>query len=109
MSSGVQPRMSATTCAVVVSCPCPCGTVPSVTTISPKMSSFTVATSLFPENWSSGLRIIDCPKLLRPRVECQPDADAEELAARLRIPALVLQPVVADQLERDVETARIVA
>ncbi len=52
-------RMSATTCAAVVSWPCPCGVVPSVTTISPKMSSLTVATSLLPENCSSGLIIRD--------------------------------------------------
>src|SRR5438093_13546961 len=58
-SSGEQPRMSATTCADVVSWPCPCGTVPSVTTISPKMSSFTVETSLLTDNCSYGLRIID--------------------------------------------------
>ena len=72
MSSGVQPRMSATTWAVVVSWPCPCGTVPSVTTTSPKMSSLTVATSLFPENCSSGLRIIDWPKLFVPESSVDP-------------------------------------
>src|SRR6476661_5405130 len=58
--------MSATTCAAVVSWPCPCGVVPSVTTISPKMSSLTVATSLLPENWSSGLIMRDWPKLFVP-------------------------------------------
>ena len=71
-SSGVTPRMSATTCAAVVSCPCPCGTVPSVTTISPKMSSFTVATSLLPENCSSGLSSVDWPKLFVPESSVEP-------------------------------------
>ena len=67
-----QPRMSATTCDAVVSWPCPCGVVPSVTTISPKMSSLTVATSLFPENWSSGFRSCDCPKLFVPESSVEP-------------------------------------
>ena len=64
--------MSATTCAAVVSCPCPCGVVPSVTTTSPKMSSLTLATSLFPENWSSGLISCDCPKLFVPESSVEP-------------------------------------
>src|SRR5438034_5477678 len=55
------------TCALpIFSCPCPCGTVPSVTTTSPKMSSFTAAASLFPENWRSGFRSVDWPKLFVP-------------------------------------------
>ena len=36
------------------------------------MSSFTVATSLFPENWSSGLMIIDWPKLFVPESRVEP-------------------------------------
>src|SRR5437764_7278308 len=64
--------MSATTCAAVVSCPCPWGVVPSVTTISPKMSSLTVATSLLPENWSSGLISRDWPKLFVPESRVEP-------------------------------------
>ena len=70
--SGEQPRMSATTCAAVVSWPCPCGTVPSVTTTSPKMSSFTDAASLFPENWRSGFRSVDWPKLFVPESSVEP-------------------------------------
>ena len=64
--------MSATTCAAVVSCPWPCGVVPSVTTISPKMSSLTVATSLLPENCSSGLMSRDWPKLFVPESSVEP-------------------------------------
>ena len=64
--------MSATTWAAVVSWPCPCGVVPSVTTISPKMSSLTVATSLLPENWSSGLIIRDWAKLFVPESSVEP-------------------------------------
>ena len=64
--------MSATTCAAVVSWPWPCGTVPSVTTISPKMSSLTVATSLFPENCRSGFRSCDWPKLFVPESSVEP-------------------------------------
>src|SRR5262249_4155529 len=65
-------RMSATTCAAVVSWPWPCGVVPSVTTISPKMSSLTVATSLLPENCSSGLIMRDGPKLFVPESSVEP-------------------------------------
>ena len=43
-----------------------------VTTISPKMSSLTVATSLFPENWSSGLTSVDWPKLFVPESRVEP-------------------------------------
>ena len=64
--------MSATTCDAVVSCDCPCGVVPSVTTISPKMSSFTVATSLLPENCRSGLTSCDWPKLFVPESSVEP-------------------------------------
>ena len=64
--------MSATTCDAVVSWPWPCGTVPSVTTTSPKMSSFTVAASLLPENWSSGLSSVDWPKLFVPESSVEP-------------------------------------
>ena len=70
--SGEQPMMSATTCADVVSWPWPCGTVPSVTTTSPKMSSFTVAASLLPENCSSGFRSWDWPKLFVPESSVEP-------------------------------------
>ncbi len=64
--------MSATTCAAVVSWLCPCGVVPRVTTISPKMSSLTVATSLFPENCRSGFRSCDWPKLFVPESSVEP-------------------------------------
>jgi hypothetical protein len=50
----------------------PLRTVPSVTTISPKMSSFTVAASLLPENWSSGFRSCDWPKLFVPESSVEP-------------------------------------
>jgi hypothetical protein len=43
-----------------------------VTTISPKMSSLTVATSLLPENWSSGLMSRDWPKLFVPESSVEP-------------------------------------
>ena len=43
-----------------------------VTTISPKMSSFTVATSLFPENWRSGFTSCDWPKLFVPESSVEP-------------------------------------
>jgi hypothetical protein len=43
-----------------------------VTTISPKMSSLTVATSLFPENCSSGLISVDWPKLFVPESSVEP-------------------------------------
>ena len=84
--------MSATTCAAVVSCPCPCGVVPSVTTISPKMSSLTVATSLLPENWSSGLIIRDWPKLFVPESSVEPIPTPEQLAAGLGVLPPLLQP-----------------
>ena len=71
-SSGVQPMMSAITCAAVVSCPWPCGAVPSVQTTSPKMSSLTDATSLLPENCSSGLIRRDWPKLFVPESSVEP-------------------------------------
>ena len=64
--------MSAATCEATVSWPCPWGTVPIVSTISPKMSSLIVATSLFPENWSSGLSSIDWPKLFVPESSVEP-------------------------------------
>src|SRR5215471_11340246 len=64
--------MSATTCDAVVSWPWPCGVVPSVTTISPRMSSLTVATSLLPENCSSGLISRDWPKLFVPESSVEP-------------------------------------
>jgi hypothetical protein len=80
--SGEQPRMSATTCAAVVSCPCPCGTVPSVTTTSPKMSSFTDAASLFPENWRSGFRSVDWPKLFVPESSVEPIPTPSSLPRR---------------------------
>ena len=101
--------MSATTCEAVVSCPCPCGTVPRVTTTSPKMSSLTIAASLLPENWSSGLRSCDWPKLFVPESSVEPIPNPSSLpraAASLR---RSLEPVVADQLERDVERACVVA
>ncbi len=101
--------MSATTCDEVVSCPCPCGTVPSVTTTSPKMSSFTEAASLFPENWSSGFRSVGLAEVVRSRVERRADAEAEQLPTPRRVlPPLLDRPVV-DELERDVESRRIVA
>ena len=101
--------MSATTCAAVVSWLWPCGVVPRVTTISPKMSSLTVATSLFPENWSSGLTSVRLAEVVRARVEGRADADAEQLAARLGVLALLVDRVVVDELQRLVETARVVA
>ena len=104
-----QPMMSATTCAAVVSCPWPCGVVPSVTTTSPKMSSLTVATSLFPENWRSGLISCDWPKLFVPESSVEPMPKPEQLAARRRLAPPLLDAVVADQLERHVQRARIVA
>ena len=101
--------MSATTIEAVVSWPCPCGVVPSVTTISPKMSSFTVATSLLPENWSSGLISRDWPKLFVPESSVEPIPSAEQLAARCASARRAVDRRVADQLERDVEHPRVVA
>ena len=68
-----------------------------------------MATSLLPENWSSGLRSCDWPKLFVPRVERGADPEAEQLPARLRVLAPLLQRVVADEVERDVEAPRVVA
>ena len=107
--SGGQPRMSATTCDAVVSWPCPCGTVPSVTTTSPKMSSFTDAASLFPENWSSGFKSVDCPKLFVPESRRRADAEAEQLPALRGLLPPVLDRAVVDEVERDVERGRVVA
>ena len=87
-----QPRMSATTCAAVVSCPWPCGVVPRVTTTSPKMSSLTVATSLFPENCRSGFRSWDWPKLFVPESSVEPMPTPSSLprdAASLRRSSIV--------------------
>ena len=101
--------MSATTCAAVVSWPWPCGVVPSVTTISPKMSSLTVATSLLPRELE--LRV-DHPRLaevVRAGVERRADADTEQAAARLRLRAALLDRAPADQVGRDVEHLRVVA
>ena len=101
--------MSATTCAAVVSWPCPCGTVPSVTTTSPKMSSFTDAASLFPENWSSGFRSVDWPKLFVPESRVEPIPKPRSFprpAASLRA---LLDRAVVDEVERDVERRRVVA
>ena len=36
------------------------------------MSSFTDAASLFPENWSSGFRSVDWPKLFVPESSVEP-------------------------------------
>jgi hypothetical protein len=36
------------------------------------MSSFTAAASLFPENWSSGFRRVDWPKLFVPESSVEP-------------------------------------
>jgi hypothetical protein len=100
--------MSATTCEVTV-WPWPCGVVPRVTTISPKMSSLTVATSLLPENCSSGLISRDWPKLFVPesRVEPMPTPSRRPVAAASARRAVSV--LVADQLERDVEHPRVVA
>ena len=93
--------MSATTWAAVVSWPWPCGVVPSVTTISPKMSSLTVATSLLPENWSSGLIIRDWPKLFVPESSVEPIPTPSSLPRGRGVAAARLEPVVADQVERE--------
>ena len=105
--SGETPRMSPATWLATVSWPWPWGTVPIVRTISPKMSSLIVATSLFPENWSSGLRSVDWPKLFVPGVERRADPDPDDLPVRLRLARA--GALVVDQLERDVEAARVVA
>ena len=93
--------MSATTWAAVVSWPWPCGVVPSVTTISPKMSSFTVATSLLPENCSSGLIRRDWPKLFVPESSVEPIPRPSSTPRDSASARLLLELVVADQLERD--------
>ena len=90
---GSQPRMSATTCEATVSWPWPCGVVPSVTTISPKMSSFTVATSLLPENCSSELISRDWPKLFVPESSVEPIPSAEQPAAALGVAAALVDVV----------------
>ena len=48
-------------------------------------------------------------EVVRARVERRADAEAEQLAARLGVGAPRLDGVVADQLEREVERARVVA
>ena len=48
-------------------------------------------------------------EVVRPRVEGRADADAEQLAARLGVLALLVDRVVVDELQRLVETARVVA
>ena len=101
--------MSATTCAAVVSWPWPCGVVPSVTTISPKMSSLTVATSLLPENCSSGLIIRDWPKLFVPESSVEPMPTPSSLPRAFASARRCLDRSVVDELERDVEHARVVA
>ena len=101
--------MSATTCAAVVSWPWPCGVVPSVTTTSPKMSSLTVATSLLPENWRSGLISCDWPKLFVPESSVEPIPSPSSLpreAASARRSSML---VGADELERHVQRPRVVA
>src|SRR6185437_3653989 len=49
------------------------------------------------------------PEVVRSRIERGADPDSEDLPPRLGIPALLLERVVADQLERDIDTARVVA
>ena len=101
--------MSATTWAAVVSCPWPCGVVPSVTTISPKMSSLTVATSLLPENWSSGLMSRDWPKLFVPESRVEPIPTPSRFPRASASARFAGHRVVVDQLEREVEHPRVVA
>ena len=48
-------------------------------------------------------------EVVRPRVERRADPDAEQLAAARRLLAPRLDPLVADELERQVEAARVVA
>ena len=48
-------------------------------------------------------------EVVRARVERRADPDAEQLPARLGVAAFLVKRVVADQLERDVEAARVVA
>ncbi len=49
ISSGVTPTASATICAQTVSCPWPCGVVPTRTVIPPSGEMLTVAPSAFPD------------------------------------------------------------
>src|SRR5215470_17852115 len=63
---------SATTCAAVVSCPCPCGHEPTATTTSPQISSLQFAPWEFPENGACGFTICDCPKLFVPESSVVP-------------------------------------
>src|SRR5207302_10534223 len=49
------------------------------------------------------------PEVVRARVERRADADAEPLAARLRVAASLVHRAPADEAERDVEHLRIVA
>ncbi len=49
------------------------------------------------------------PEVVRPGVERRADAEAEQLAAPLGVPSALLEPLVTDQLERDVEAAGVVA
>ena len=67
------------------------------------MSSFTVATS-FPENCSSGF----AASTARLFVPGRGSSDPKPTAARLGVAALLVELVVADQLERDVQAPRVV-
>jgi len=81
--------------------------VPSVTTISPKMSSLTVATSLLPEELQLGLIIRDWPKLFVPEssVEPMPTPSRRPRSFASRRRSSHRRP--ADVVGRDVEHLRV--
>ena len=73
------------------------------------MSSLTVAASLFPENCSSGLRSCDWPKLFVPESSVEPMPMPSSFPRARGVLAALLDALVVDQLEREVEAARVVA
>jgi hypothetical protein len=108
-SSGEIPRASATTCAAVVSWPCPCGTCAErdddlAEDVELDRRHLVVAGEL-----QVRVQELRLPEVVRPGVERRADPDPSSLAALFGVAPALLDPVVADQLERDVEAARVVA
>ena len=62
-----------------------------------------------PRELQVGIEQLRLPEVVRARIERRADPQAEQLAARLGLAPALLDPVVADQVERDVQAARVVA
>ena len=56
-----------------------------------------------------GIEQLRLAEVVRARIERRADPQAEQLPARLGLAPALLDPVVADQVERDVQAARVVA